>query len=170
MPDLSRRMVVALVGVVAGLTFILLALFGGSSSSDEAGVNDTDRPIAIEPVAPLGADTDEKRPKDTDALDDVIDPFANDFGSKSRHKVTVRITANGPGRVGVRYRKGRQQVALFNRSYSQTRTVRSNYPVVQLAAQIFPPANRGSCTVIIDGVEVSSHTTTKEYGVVVCTG
>ena len=168
MPDLSRRTVVALVADVAGLTFMLLALFGGSGSSNGSGGNDTNE--AIEPVTPLGEDADDTRPKDTDPFKDLSDPFANSFGSFTKHKVTVRVTANGPGRVGVRYRKGKQQVTAFSGGYTQTRTVRSKYPVVQVAMQIYPPAGRGTCTITIDGVKVASQTTAKRFGVVVCFG
>jgi hypothetical protein len=36
--------------------------------------------------------------------------------------------------------------------------------------QIYPPASSGSCTVTIDGSQVSSYATNKRFGVVVCGG
>jgi hypothetical protein len=167
-PDLSRRQIVAWVAVVAGIVAVILALLGGSSS-DGGGV---DRTQNVNPVAPLDPDdADAKEAKKDDPLDDLGDPFANSFGAKVRHKVTVRFTANGPATAGVRYRDGKSaQKRTFTGSYTVTRTFKSRFPTVQAAMQIYPPASSGSCTVTIDGSQVSSYATNKRFGVVVCGG
>ena len=167
-PDLSRRQILALVAVVAGIVAVILALLGGSSS----GGGGVDRAQNVNPVAPLDPDdADASEAKKDDPLDDLGDPFANSFGAMVRHKVTVQFTANGPATAGVRYRDDKSaQKRTFTGNYTVTRTFKSRFPTVQAAMQIYPPASSGSCTVTIDGSRVSSHTTDKRFGVVVCGG
>jgi hypothetical protein len=168
--DLSRRTILALVAAIAGVVVITVALLSGTDSNGTAG---SDRTQNINPVAPLdpddvGAKTDEKK---TDPLEDFGDPFATGFGGNLRHKVTVRFTANGPATAGIQYRDRKtQQKKTFTGSYSVSRTFKSRFPTVQAAMQIYPPATTGTCTVIIDGAQVSSRTTNKRFGVVVCAG
>jgi hypothetical protein len=167
-PDLSRRQIIALMAVVAGIVAVILALLGGSSS-DGTGA---DRTQNVNPVAPLDPDdADARDVEKDDPLDDLGDPFASSFGANVRHKVTVRFTANGPATAGVRYRDRKKwQKKTFTGSHSVARTFKTRFPTVQAAMQIYPPASSGSCTVTIDGAKVSSYTTKKRFGVVVCGG
>jgi hypothetical protein len=169
LPDLSRRTIFAVVAVIAGVVAITLALLSDTESNGAAG---PDRTQNINPVAPLDPDdADAKNAKKTDPLKDLGDPFATGFGGKVRHKVTVRFTANGPATAGIQYRDRKtQQKKTFTGSYSVSRTFKSRFPTVQAAMQIYPPATTGTCTVIIDGAQVSSRTTNKRFGVVVCGG
>ena len=43
-------------------------------------------------------------------------------------------------------------------------------PLAQVGMRTAPNSKRGSCSISIDGVEVSGHSTNKSLGVVVCTG
>lgn len=175
-PDLSRRSVIALVAVVAGIVAILLALFGGSGSSDGAtGGSGPDTNQAIEPVEPLNPDDpDAKDPKDLkdsiNPLSPLADPFATSYGGNFRHKVTVRVSADSALRYGVRFRDGYETDKIVAGGATITRTVKGGFPLVQVGVRTAPNSKRGSCSVTIDGVEVSSHTTNKSLGVVVCTG
>lgn len=174
-PDLSRRKTIALVAVIVGIVAITLALLGGTHSD---GAARPDRTRSIDPIAPLDPndaddadDADDKSAKRESPLKDLDDPFATGFGGNVKHKVTVRATANGPAGFGVRYRdRPTWSKRSFTGSYSTTRTIKSRFPTVQVAVQIYPPASTGSCTVIIDGEQVSSHTTNKRFGVVLCGG
>ena len=170
-PELSRRTTIALVAMIAGVVAITLALLSGTNS-DGAGPDRTRSIDPVEPLDPSDADAqDLKDDKKTDPLADLDDPFALGFGGNFKHKVVVRVTANGPGRVGVRYRdRPEWSKKTFTGSYSTSRTTKSRFPIVQAALQIYPPASTGTCTVIIDGTQVSSYTTNKRFGVVVCGG
>lgn len=171
-PDPSRRTLLALVSVVAGIVAITLALLSGSDP--DSGGQGPDRAASIDPVEPLDPDdagaTGGDEDEDVDPLDSLKNPFSASFGGKVKHKVTVRATANGPAGVGVRFRGEDQNKQTFNGSFSTSRTIKSRFPMVQVAVQIYPPSTTGSCTVIIDGQEVSSYTTKKRFGVVVCGG
>lgn len=168
-PDLSRR-TVALVAVIVGVVAITVALLSGTGSDGVRRA--TDRAQSIDPIAPLDPnDADAKTPKRKDPLKNLDDPFAAGFGVNAMHEVTVRVTANGPGGVGIRYRDHRKWAKrAFTGSYSTVRTLRSRFPTVQVAVQIYPPSTTGSCSVSIDGEQISAYTTNKRFGVVVCGG
>lgn len=174
-PDLSRRTVIALVVVVAGIVAILLALFGGGGSDGPAGASGPDTNQAIEPVEPLNPDDpDAKDPKDLkdsiNPLSPLADPFATSYGGNFTHKVTVRVSADSALRYGVRFRDGYETDKIVAGGATITRTVKGGFPLVQVGVRTAPNSTRGSCRVSIDGVEVSSHSTNKGLGVVVCTG
>ena len=112
-PDLSRKQVIALVVVLAGLVGITLALLSGSGSSDgatgSAGNKDTN--LAIDPVEPIDPnDADADNPADlvktANPLSPLADPFASSYGGDFKHKVTVRVSADSALRYGVRFRDG----------------------------------------------------------------
>ena len=169
-PDLSRR-TVALVAVIVGVVAIGVALLSGTGSDRPPASSDGAR--SIDPIAPLDPnDADAKTPKaKKDPLEDLGNPFASGFGGNVKHEVTVRVTANGPGGVGIRYRDHRKWTKrTFHGSYSTTRTLKSRFPTVQVAVQIYPPSTTGSCSVSIDGEQISAYTTHKRFGVVVCGG
>ena len=172
-PELSRRSAWALVVVVAGLVAIGLALFGGSGS--DGATPDSSRPEAINPVEPIDPDdADAKEPKDlrdvVNPLSPLADPFATSYGGNFKHKVTVRVSADSALRYGVRFRDGYETDKIVQGGATITRTVKGGFPLAQVGMRTAPNSTRGSCSISIDGVEVSSHTTNKSLGVVVCTG
>ena len=161
----------ALVVVMAGILAMLVALLSGSSAPNNGTPGQNRETRAIEPVAPI--DPNDENPgtsNSTDPLDDRDDPFAASFGEKAKHKVVVRVTANGPGGVLVRYNDGKDVKTVFPRTYSATRTFKSRFPTVGVVAQIIPPASTGTCTVIVDGERVSRATTNKQWGTMTCGG
>jgi hypothetical protein len=176
-PDLSRRSTIALGAVVAGIVVILLALFGGSDSSDGAtgdGGSGT-KAGSIEPVEPINPDDpDARTPEDlkdgVNPLKRLADPFASSYGGNFRHKVTVRLSADAALQYGVRFRDGYEAEKIVSGGATITRTVKGGFPLVQVGMRTAPNSKRGSCSVSIDGVEVSSNATNKGLGVVVCTG
>lgn len=169
---MDRWMTVGLVLVIAGLTAIALALFAGSvagagSASNASGQN---RNGAIDPVAPLDP-RDKNAPKlKDDPLAGRGDPFASSFGATGPRKVTVRVSASGTVLVAIRYRDGRKSGQIARGTFTETRTVKGGSPHAAVGIQIAGDANRGTCTILIDGVKVTSSTIRKPWGVTFCTG
>lgn len=177
MPDrrksgLTKPALVALVVVVAGALAMTVALLSGSSSPTNGNPAKSSEKRVIEPVDPINPnDTDAGNPnKKIDPLDNKDDPFAASFGEKTRHKVVVRVTADGPAGISVRYNDGKSARKNFIGSYSSTRTFKSRFPTVGVVMQIFPPSTTGSCSVTVDGERLSSKTTNEQWGVVACGG
>jgi len=161
----------AAVVVMAGIVAMLVALLSGSSAPNNGTPGQTRENRAIEPVAPIDPnDANAGSSNSTDPLDDQDDPFAASFGKKAKHRVVVRVTANGPGGVLVRHNDGREVKKLFRGTYSSTRTFKSRFPTVGVVAQIIPPSSAGTCTVIVDGERVSRTTTNKAWGTMTCGG
>jgi hypothetical protein len=176
-PELSRRSIIALVAVIAGIVAITLALLGGSGSSDGAtgGSGTKDNNQAIDPVDPIDPnDADADNPKDllksANPLSPLADPFATSFGGNFKHKVTVRVSADTALRYGVRFRDGFEDDKIVTGGATITRTVTGGFPLAQVGMRTAPNSSRGTCSITIDGVQVSSYTTHKRLGVVVCTG
>ena len=172
-PELSRRQAIALVVVVAGVVAIGLALFAGSGS--DGATPDSSRPQAIDPVEPIDPDDadadDPQELKDTlNPLSPLADPFATSYGGNFTHKVTVRVSADSALRFGVRFRDGYETDKIVQGGATITRTVKGGYPLAQVGMRTAPNSTRGSCSITIDGVKVSSYSTNKRLGVVVCTG
>jgi hypothetical protein len=176
MPDrrksgLTKPTLVALVVVVAGALAITVALLSGSSSPNSGNPGKNREVGAIKPVEPIDPnDKDAGSAKKIDPLDSKSDPFAASFGEKAKHEVVVRVTADGPGGVSIRYNDGRDKRTSFTGSYSSTRTFSSRFPTVGVVMQIIPPSSTGSCTVTVDGKRVSNHTTNEQWGVLTCGG
>jgi hypothetical protein len=176
MPDLSRRSVIALVVVIAGMVAIALALFGGSGSSNGAtGGSNGSTNRAIDPIAPI--DPDDADAKDPQALRDatnplspVADPFATSYGGNFKHKVTVRVSSDSALRYAVRFRDGYEADKVVSGGATITRTVKGGFPLAQVGLRTAPNSKRGSCSITIDGVKVSGNSTNKSLGVAVCTG
>jgi hypothetical protein len=173
-PELTRRQAIALVVVVAGVVAIGLAMFAGSGS-DGATPDSSRNNEAIDPVEPIDPDdADADDPKDLkdsiNPLSPLADPFATSFGGNFKHKVTVRVSADSALRYGVRFRDGYETDKIVQGGATITRTVKGGFPLAQVGMRTAPNSTRGSCSISIDGVEVSGHTTHKSLGVVVCTG
>ncbi len=159
----------ALVVVMAGIVAMLVALLSGSSAPNNGNPGQNRENRAIEPVAPI--DPNDENPgtsNSTDPLEGRGDPFAASFGEKTKHKVVVRVTANGPGGVLVRYNDGKDVRKVFSGSYSSTRTFKSRFPTVGVVVQVIPPASTGTCTVIVDGQKPSKDRTNKRWGIMTC--
>jgi hypothetical protein len=160
--------------VVAGIVIIVVALLNGSSSSTSVDPR-LSKPGAVEPVEPINPEDVEKRPDTKVKKVDPTDPFAISFGKSARREVTLRVTGNGSVNVAVSYRDDKQSSKrVINRAYSTTRVFKGRYPMGMVAIQIpgkLPgSASRASCTIEIDGVEVSTRSTTEAGALVYCIG
>jgi hypothetical protein len=172
MRGLSRRTVIALVVMTVGVAVIAVALLGGSGGSNGAKKGQSGR-SAIEPVKPIDPnDKDAKIPRDDDKAIDLDDPFATSFGASGRRKVTVRVSADGYVGVWVYYRDRKKPQQMAVRTHSATRTVKGRFPMAAVAMQIpgnLPGrASRATCTIIIDGVEVATVSTSKPWAIRAC--
>jgi hypothetical protein len=159
-PHLDRWATVGLVLVIAGLTAIILGLLANTSNNGAAPPTSHK---AIDPINPL--DEQGKAKDFGKSLENLSDPFATGFGANVKHKVTVRVSANGPGGLAVRFRHGKRTITGFSGSYSVTRTFKSRFPTAQVAFQIFKGSSRGTCTITVDGVVVDRNSTTNLYGI-----
>ncbi|MGI9085522.1 MAG: hypothetical protein ACR2FE_09565 [Aeromicrobium sp.] len=185
MPVLPRWAVVVLVVVIALIvTFTLNALKESGSLDETAASSDgttgsPSRDQVIDPLAPI--DPDDKGSGELGKLKDgrektvdLSDPFATGFGTSGRRKVTVRVSADGVANVGVSYRDGKRTQRAVIRTYTATRTVKGRFPMAALAIQLpgnLPgSANRATCTIVVDGVEVARKSTTEPGAVTVCVG
>lgn len=169
-PDLSRRQIIALVVVVAGLVAIGLALFGGSGSGGPK--NGTQGNQAIDPVSPLDPRNEDAGGPDSknNPLSDLTDPFATSFGGNFRHKITVRVSSATILRYAVRFRDGHEEDRVVSGGTTISRTIKGGFPLVQVGVRNAHDSSRASCSVSIDGVKVSSNTTHKRLGIVICSG
>lgn len=172
---LSRRTVIALVAILTGIAIIAGALFGGSGSSDPSPTQD--RPSgAIEPLEPIDPDDPGAvGPKGEPTPLNLNDPFfPTAFGASNRREVTVRVSGNGYVNVGLYYRDRKKPRLMVVRAHSATRTFKGRFPMAAIAIQLpgnLPgSASRATCTIVIDGVEVDTETTTKPAELRYCTG
>ena len=174
MPAMSRRSALAVTAMVVGLAVIALALVGGSGSSGGGAASSKDK--AIEPVAPIDPEDKVARDlgDDDDEVIDPMDPFAKSFGVKVKHKVTVRVSANGTVFVKTRYRGGKSSQRAVTGSYSATSTIKGASPIASVAIQLPPnlpgAASSARCRIVVDGIEVADKTTTESGSVTVCVG
>ena len=172
-PELSRRQSIALAAVVAGLVVVALALFGGSGS--DGGSAEASRPgDLIEPVPPIDADDPDARNLEDlkngdNPLNSLADPFGTSYGGNFEHKITIRVSSDAPLQYGVRFRDGHEFKKIVTGGDTYTRTVKGGFPLVQAGMYMAPNGTRGSCSITIDGVKVSSYSTTKGMHIIVCT-
>ena len=173
MPAMSRRTALAATAMVVGVAVIALALLGGSGSSggdNPASSADT----KIDPVEPINPkDNDARNPEDEEPIN-YADPFAASFGASTLREVTVHVTANGYVNVGVYYRDRHKPRKMAVRSHSATRTFKGRFPmaaiVLQIPGNLPGGASRATCTLMIDGVEVDSKSTSKPGALKACVG
>jgi hypothetical protein len=175
MPDVNRWTILAMVLVAAGVVIIVVALLNGSSSSTSDDPRLSSKPSGVEPVEPINPEDVDKRPDTKVKKVDPTDPFAISFGKSARREVTLRVRGNGSVNVAVSYRDDKQSSKrVINRAYSTTRVFKGRYPMGMVAIQIpgnLPgSASRASCTIEIDGVEVSKRSTTEAGALVYCIG
>lgn len=169
---LSRRTVLAMISTVVGLVAIGVAAFGGSGSSGGSGPGQSNT-RAIEPVAPINPDDKDAGKPDKESPTDFADPFATSFGAKARHKVTVRVAANGAANIALHYRD-RKKPRTLAPGFEETRTITARYPLAAVSLQL--PGSRpgvatvATCTIVIDGVVVSRESTRKPWVVGGCIG
>ncbi len=169
---LSRRTVMAMIATVVGLVAIAVAALGGSSSSggSEPG---QDNNTVIEPVAPIDPSDKEAGKPAKETPMDPSDPFAISYGAKGKHKVTVRVTANGYANIALYYRD-RKKPKVLAPGFEETRTIKSRYPVAAVSLQL-PGTKPGvatvaTCTIVVDGIEVSRESTRKPWVIQACIG
>jgi hypothetical protein len=99
------------------------------------------------------------------------DPFAGAFGDNKLHTVTLRATSDGAMSTGYRFRHHKGDGSqVVSKSLTITRQVRGSLPVGQIGVQVLSNATWATCSVTIDGTEVSSHRANGPGHVVVCTG
>jgi hypothetical protein len=99
------------------------------------------------------------------------DPFANDTGDNTLHKVVVRFTSDGALYAGWRYRtKGGEGLKVAEQSLTVGKTVRGSLPVAQAAVQVLGTSTYATCSISVDGVTVRSQTARGQNHVVVCVG
>ena len=181
MPDFTRRTLMATVVVLVGIVAILVAALSSSSSPNADNPRQRNNPTAVEPVPPINPEDVDPEPAASGKPVNPNDPFAVSFGRSSRRDVTVRVTANGMVNMSVSYRnKKKPSQRVVNGSYSDTRTFKSRYPMASVVLQIpgspksdvrLPgTATRATCTITIDGVQVTKQTTTKPGGLTFCVG
>ena len=172
-PDLSRRTIIAVVAIVAGVVVIAMTLLGGSGSSKETTTASSPG-RAIEPVKPLDPDDKEAGKPKKDDVDDLTDPFARSFGASGRRQVTVSVSGNGYVYIGVHYRDRKKPRAVAAPAFTETRNVKGKFPLAAVSIQI--PGNgqgvasRATCTIVIDGIEVSRESTSKPWAFKACIG
>jgi hypothetical protein len=169
---LSRRTVLAMIATILGLVAISVAAFGGSGSSSGSGPSQS-KNRAIEPVAPIDPDDkDAGRPGKKSSMD-PSDPFATSFGAKAKHKVTVRVAANGAANIAVYYRD-RKKPKVLSPGSEETRTITARYPLAAVSLQLPGDApgvaTIATCTIVIDDVEVSRVSTRRPWVVKGCIG
>ncbi|MGH3474766.1 MAG: hypothetical protein ACRDOT_07635, partial [Aeromicrobium sp.] len=156
----------ASVVVTAGVVAMLVALFSSSSSPNSDNPRQSSN-RAVEPVAPIDPQDPDANPpaKDVGKALDLTNPFASSFGKAGRREVTVRITSNGAVNVGIYYRDKKRSTRQVTGAYSVTRTVEGRYPLAAVALQLpgnLPgTASRATCTIIIDGIKVTTRTAKK---------
>jgi len=173
MPDVNRWTILAAVLVVTGIVIIVVSLISGSSTGDNPRLSS--KPSAVEPLEPIDPGDVEQRPDTKDKTIDPTDPFAISFGKAARREVTLRVTGNGSVNVAVSYRDDKQESKrVINGAYSTTRVFKGKFPMGMVAIQIpgkLPgSASRASCTIEIDGVEVSTRSTKEAGALVYCIG
>ncbi len=180
MPDLRMRDVngwtlLAAVLVTTGIVIIVVSLLSSSSSPNSDNPAQRSNQSAVEPVPPINPEDVDPQPAATDKPVNPTDPFAISFGKSARREVTLRVRGNGSVNVAVSYRDDKQSSKrVINRAYSTTRVFKGRYPMGMVAIQIpgnLPgSASRASCTIEIDGVEVSKRSTTEAGALVYCIG
>lgn len=169
----TRWLVVGLMVMAAGITIIVVVLLSRSSATDASDAAERSRPV--EPVAPINpADKNTQNLGNLGSAERYInpaDPFASSYGGNFKHTVSVRISANGPVNLRVRYRDGKDvSTVAVGGGYSDTRTFKGGLPLVAVAIQIIPSATRGTCSVEVDGVEVAKNVGTKPGFLTYCVG
>lgn len=178
----------AVAAVAAGVLLIAAALipWGGGDKPD--------KPAAHAPTSRPTVDNGKFDPNDTGGLkagaksgtSQVIAPGGDNPFAKSNkdtdqfgvsdidnklHTVTMTATSDGAMNIGYRFRGGHGDGAkIASRNFSFTNKVRGGLPVSQIGVQTLSNGSYVTCSITIDGVEVSSAKTTKGPGyVVVCT-
>lgn len=173
-PELTRRTVFAVMVIVAGLAVVAVALLRDSGSSTVTATA-SGSGEAIKPVKPLDQDyKDAGKPKENVDVKDVADPFAESYGASGRRKVTVNVFADGYVAIGLYYRDRKKPRVLATRTLSETRRVTGRFPLTAVVMQIPGSrqgvASRATCTITIDGTEVSRVSTSKPWALESCLG
>ena len=173
-PDLSRRTIMAFVAVVAGVVVIATA-FMSESGPSEASSRAPSPGKAIKPVEPLDPDdrtADNPRKED---LDDSTDPFAASFGSRDRRKLTISVSGNGYVSFKLYYRDRKKPRTVVSSNFTETRNIEGRFPLAAVVMQVLPSnvpgwATRATCTITIDGTEVSQESTNEPWALKACQG
>ena len=173
----NLQTIAGLIAIGLGLMILGAALYEVFGNRQEDSVYrsatiDADRAArtgAIAPIDPGGSKVGKLRTDDGTTAGGPPSVFANEYGDRGTHEVTVSVTG---GRVGyaVQWRDGEQKArGTTTGTWSRTRTLKGGFPLAQVTIQGIASAS-ASCTITIDGIEKSSEAITKAWGVTWCIG
>ena len=164
------------IGVVVIIATGLTMWLGGSSDDDKRSSPD-DLGRSLQPLDPGldASENPEKIPSDDKVSSSLkaggADPFADGSTDRTVHKVVIRFTSDGAMYAGWRYRtKGGDGLKVAGRTLEVSKTVRGSLPVAQAAVQALQTATYATCTIIVDGVAVTTQTAKGTNHVTVCVG
>lgn len=161
------------IGGVA-LTIAAINLLGGIDLPGNPGKEDT----ASKTVDGLGSDDftaregEDSRTADIKSLHDLnTQVFGKPMSAARRHSFTMTVTTNAPLTWGYLWRdgKGARDLVTVDRG-SISRTFTTVRPAALIGAQLTGAGGRVTCTVSVDGVQVSTNTANGPYRMAVCIG
>lgn len=155
----------------------MLTIWLGGSSDDKASEDEDLAGSYRAPTLDTGIVKTEKpgksASKDVNSLLAAggSDPFAGTTSDGKLHKVVIRFTSDGAMYAGWRYRsKGGDGLQVGNRTLEVSKTVRGPLPVGQAAVQVLQTASYATCSIIVDGIVVTTQTAKGVNHVTVCVG
>jgi len=161
----------ALVVVMAGIVAMLVALLSGSSSPNSSSAASS-KDEAIEPLAPINPEDEEKTIDNDETV--PVDPLGGSFGTSGQRKVTISVSANGYVGIQLYYRDRKKPRTMTVGDFKETRAVKGRFPlaavVMQVPGSFHGAASRATCRIVIDGTEVSQESATKPWEVKACQG
>jgi hypothetical protein len=173
----NLQTIAGFVAILLGLVIVGAALYEvfGNRQEDsvyQSATIDADnaaRTGTIKPIDPGGSPVGKLRTDDGTTGGGTSSVFANEYGDRGTHEVTISVTG---GRVGyaAQWRDGKQKArGTTNGTWTRTRTIKGGFPLAQVTIQGIMSA-RASCTITVDGIEKSSEAITKTWGVTWCIG
>jgi hypothetical protein len=177
----NRVQQASLAALVIGAGVIIVVLLrmwlGGSSDDDSAlSPDDLGESHSLAPRDTGLAETKKPEAITNFGINSALtaggdDPFASESSDQSVHKVVIRFTSDGALYAGWRYRtKGGEGSKIAARTLEVSKTVQGGLPVAQAAVQVLQTATYAKCTIIVDGVAVTTQTAKGVNHVTVCIG
>lgn len=175
-----RQASIAAVVIGAGVIVVtLLSMWLGGGSSDDDKASSPDELLGSQGLEPRDTGlvaTDKPEALNANGLNSALtaggdDPFATTSSDQTLHKVVIRFTSDGAMYAGWRYRtKGGEGLKVANRTLEVSKTVKGSLPVAQAAVQALQTSTYATCTIIVDGVAVTTQTARGVNHVTVCIG
>lgn len=158
----DRAILTVLFGVAAVLLVIALILWRHDSDADARGGSGsqlgdgTSDPLALPPqVAGDQKDSLDNLFKNGNAGSGALTASS---GRGAKHRVTIRVTADGSMYVGFLFRDGLGAgVFVTSNRYQVSRVVRGELTAAKVGLQVVD-STRATCAIYIDGKKVTSHT------------